>query len=94
MSEGALVFGRPIGVMPTASQAIAISSTSAGPMLPCSQSINTQSKPANPSISTTCGEGNITEQPSAGSPRAIFSFMRLGFIRRRSFVRRGRLAEP
>src|SRR5581483_3881822 len=27
-----------------------------------------------------CGEGNITEQPSAGSPRAILSFMRLGFM--------------
>ena len=69
-----------MGVMPTASHAIAISSTSAGPMLPCSQSISTQSKPAMPSISTICGEGNITEQPNAGSPRAIFSFMRLGFM--------------
>ena len=85
MSLAELVFGRAIGVMPTASQAIAISSMSAGPMLPCSQSIRTQSKPAMPSISTICGEGNITEQPSAASPRAIFSFMRLGFIAKSSY---------
>ncbi len=80
MSLGELLRGRAIGVMPTASAAIAITSTSPRPMLPCSQSISTQSKPAWPSISTTCGEGNITEQPSAGSPRAIFSFMRLGLM--------------
>ena len=46
MSLVAFVLGRAIGVMPTASQAMAISSTSASPMLPCSQSISTQSKPA------------------------------------------------
>ena len=48
---------------------------------PCSQSSSTQSKPAWPSISTICGDGNITEQPSAGSPAAAASaFMRFGFI--------------
>ena len=46
MSLAELVLGRAMGVMPAASQAIAISSTSAGPMLPCSQSMSTQSKPA------------------------------------------------
>src|SRR6516225_1090769 len=42
--------------------------------------MSTQSKPAQPNISAIWGEGNITEQPSAGSPRAILSFTRLGFI--------------
>src|SRR5262249_8756119 len=80
MSLAELVLGRAMGVMPAASQAIAISSTSLAPMLPCSQSMSTQSKPAHPNISTICGEGNMTEQPGAGSPRAILPFMRLAFI--------------
>src|SRR5262249_38111695 len=80
MSLGALVLGRAMGVMPAASQAIAISSTSLAEMLPCSQSMSTQSNPAHPNISTICAGGEKTEQPSAGSPRAILSFMRLGLI--------------
>jgi len=51
MSLGDLVLGRAMGVMPAASQAIAISSTSLAEMLPCSQSMSTQSKPAPPNIS-------------------------------------------
>src|SRR5215472_4824195 len=87
MSLAELVLGRAMGVMPAASQAIAISSTSLAEMLPCSQSMSTQSKPAHPNISTICGEGNMTEQPSAGSPRAILSFMRLAFIAARLLLR-------
>ena len=68
--------GRAIAVMPTASAAIDINSISAGPMEPCSQSSSTQSKPAWPTISTICGEGNMIDTPKAGSPRAIFSFIR------------------
>jgi hypothetical protein len=32
------------------------------------------------SISTICGDGNITEQPSAGCPANIFAFIRLAFM--------------
>src|SRR5215831_16845063 len=88
MSLGALVLGRAMGVMPAASQAIAISSTSLAEMLPCSQSMSTQSNPAHPNISTICGEGNMTEQPRAGSPRAILSFMRLGFMAARLLLKK------
>ena len=43
--------------------AITISSTDSSEMVPCSQSINTQSNPAWPSISTSCGDGIMTEAP-------------------------------
>lgn len=46
MSAASLLRGRAMAVMPDASAAMAISSTSARPMEPCSQSISTQSKPA------------------------------------------------
>jgi len=75
------VCGRAMAVIPTASAAMAITSTSDSDSEPCSQSSSTQSKPAKPNISTICGDGNITEQPSAGCPASSLAFMRFGFIR-------------
>ncbi len=63
MSSGELRAGRAMGVMPAASAAMASSSTLSGECVPCSQSISTQSKPSPASISTSCGEGIITETP-------------------------------
>ena len=60
---------------------MAITSTSDSDSEPCSQSSSTQSKPAKPNISTICGDGNITEQPSAGCPASSLAFMRFGFIK-------------
>jgi hypothetical protein len=76
----ALVRGRTIGVMPLASAAMIISSADSRVMVPCSQSISTQSNPAPAAISTSCGEGIITDMPSAGCPAASFAFIALGRI--------------
>jgi hypothetical protein len=66
MASGLFTVGRAMGVMPAASAAMAISSTLSGEREPCSQSRRTQSNPSRPTISTICGEGNITDTPSAG----------------------------
>ena len=73
ISSGALLWGRPIAVIPLASAAMAMTSTSERDKLPCSQSSSTQSKPACASISTSWGQGNMIEQPNAGLPRCSFS---------------------
>ena len=62
-------------MIPAASAAIAINSTLSTEIDPCSQSINAQSNPIRPTISTTCGEGNITDTPNAGSPPNNFRFI-------------------
>src|SRR5688572_8459479 len=68
MSAALLLCGRTIGVMPEASAAITICSIVSRPMVPCSQSMSTQSKPMPAAISTICADGIITESPKAGCP--------------------------
>ena len=58
--------GRAIGVAPPACAAMAINSTLSRPIVPCSQSISTQSNPRCPAISAACGDGIITDRPIAG----------------------------
>ena len=60
--------------MPASSASIAMVAMLSVDLEPCSQSIMTQSKPRLPTISTICGEGNITDTPKAGSPAFSFSF--------------------
>ena len=66
-----------MGVMPAVSAAMTINSTLSREIDPCSQSIRTQSKPSRPTMSTMCGDGNMTETPNAGSPDRSLRFMRL-----------------
>ena len=74
MASSLFTQGRAIGVIPTVSAARTIVSALSGEMEPCSQSISTQSNPSLPTISTSCGDRNITETPKAGSPERSFAF--------------------
>src|SRR5262245_11990925 len=80
ISCAVLDLGRTMGVTPLDSAAMIMSSTVSSVMVPCSQSISTQSKPRPPAISTSCGEGIITESPKAGLPAANLAFIAFGRI--------------
>ena len=69
-----------MGVTPAVSAAMTMSSTLSSEMEPCSQSMRIQSKPSRPTMSTTWGDGNMTETPNAGCPESSLLFMRLGII--------------
>ncbi len=77
MSALELLGGRTIGVIPTASAAMIMSSAVSSVMVPCSISISTQSKPAWPAISTICGDGIMMEHPKAGSPAVNIALIAL-----------------
>jgi hypothetical protein len=69
-----------MGVVSLASAAMIISSMLSSEMVPCSQSIKTQSNPNLPIISTTWGDGIITDTPNAGWPDSNPSFILFFFI--------------
>jgi hypothetical protein len=68
MISGLFPTGRTMGAMPVSSAAAMQASAVSTVMEPCSLSSRIQSKPRQPSISTTGGEGNVHMTPKAAFP--------------------------